>query len=679
MGKRSREKREKRLQIEKGVVLEKTHSGLEFYLKKIIFWGTIFILFTPLVISSKFFFPFVGPKSLYFMGLVEIIFFSWLFLIIFYPQWRPRLNIVLVSLVLFIAVSVLASFLGIDLTYSFWSKFERMTGILMMLHLLAFFLVISSTFQKKDFLKIFLASILVGTILSLIAFFANNPSMRGGATIGNSSFLGTYLIFNLFLALYLIFKTENHLKIFSIICFSIMSIQIFLSDARAAKVSFLGGLVLLFFLYLAFASPKRNWRVLGRIFLIFSFLIFSIFFVLIFIEDSFVQKIFIKYATKARLVVWQNAWQTFLERPFFGWGLENYEIIFPKHFHPCLFLPECGSEIWFDRAHNIIFDTLVSTGIIGLFFYFLIFISFLYVLWKAYFKEKIDFLTLGIFSSLLAAYFVQNLTVFDMVSSYMMFFLVLGFVSLFAFFPSNNIFSYQSQSQNNYKKIAFSQKIVCFFLAIIFIFSLREFIVKPLKTDALVINSIKAQSPKEKVFLCQKTLKTSPVSRYQIREYFANLTLEFVTGENVNNFPKEEVLEQIDFVAKELEKSIQESPLNYRSYLFLGQLYNVYSLFDSSKLSLAEEVLKKAKELSPSNQQTFWALAQTKIYQANFQEAISLTEKSIELEKKTPRSHLIAIQVAKLSGNLELAQKKAKEALEVLPELDSEIKKILGK
>ncbi len=129
------------------------------------------------------------------MGLTEIIFFTWLFLIIFYPKYRPRFNLLLIALILYLTIFIISSLLGIDPFYSFWSKFERMTGALILLHLFAFFLVIFSTFKQKDWLKFFLVSIFVGVILSFIALGSKNPAMKGGATIGNDSFLGTYLLF----------------------------------------------------------------------------------------------------------------------------------------------------------------------------------------------------------------------------------------------------------------------------------------------------------------------------------------------------------------------------------------------------------------------------------------------------------------------------------------------------
>jgi hypothetical protein len=157
------------------------------------------ILFTPLVLSSKFFFPFVGPKSLYFFAISEIIFFLWLILIFIDARYRPKINPLLVVLSIYLFIFILASIFGVNFSYSFWSKYERMTGILMHLHLFAFFLVLSSTFKEEDFKKFFGFSIFVAILASWIAL-ANlkNPTMRGGGTIGNESFLGTYLLFNVF-------------------------------------------------------------------------------------------------------------------------------------------------------------------------------------------------------------------------------------------------------------------------------------------------------------------------------------------------------------------------------------------------------------------------------------------------------------------------------------------------
>ena len=697
MGKRSREKRERRERGEISPKRERPESGIltRSFLVNIIHWGTYLALFTPLILSAKFFFPFVGPKSLYFMGLVEIIFFVWLILIIYYPQYRPRKNPILIALTLFLIVLIFSSLFGENLSYSFWSKPERMTGLLMWFHLLAFFLVIFSVFQKSDWQKIFALSLFVGVILSFITFFSDNPTMHGGATIGNDSFLGTYLIFVLFFGLYLILTTQKELRIYSLICFLIIFLALMLSGARAAKLSSLAGLILLFFLWLIF-SQKGNLRRLGvalltlYIILAFSFAFLSL------QPDSFVRKEIVQKTVGetfgGRFVVWQKAWQGFLERPLLGWGPENFELSFIKHYEPCLGTPRCGGDIWYDRAHNIIFDTLVSIGLLGMLSYIGLFLSVFYLLWTppTYHPHSLpkgeDFWTKGIFTVLLISYSVQNLTVFDMVSSYLMFFLVLGFVA--------SITTPYREAIPTGRSI---KKISLIIILILFVFSFFYFVIQPLKTDYYVIAALRAPpASEERLNFYKKTLETSPLGKYQIREFFGQTTLEFAQSEKIKEVSAENFKKEIDFVIEELEKSVKESPLDFRSQLKLGQLYNAYAiLLDQAKILEAERVLEKAIEVSPTNQQGYWALAQTKLYQGMiaeasphlspssapprlaFEEALSLAEKALSLEPKLFQSHRIVIQIAKIMGDYKLAQKKIEEAIKINPEWEGELKNIL--
>jgi len=629
--------------------------------QEIIKLGTYLILFTPLIISARFFFPFVGPKSLYFMALVEIIFFTWLFLITFDSRFRPRFNIILGILIIFLIILIISATLGVDPSYSFWSKFERMTGILMMLHLLAFFLVISSTFEEKDWRQIFAVSIFVEVIVGVIALMSKNPAMRGGGTIGNDSFLGTYLLFNLFLALYLIFK--NAFKTYASICFSIMFLCLFLSGAKAAKLSFFGGMILFSFLWLIFYQ-KGKLRLVGIFLLIISIISVICFIFFALQPGSFVRKGIIEKEVGetfgGRFVVWQKAWENFLARPLLGWGPENFEFAFTKNYNPCMGTPGCGADIWYDRAHNIIFDTLVTSGILGMLAYLGIFVLTFYTLWKNYFRKKFDFWTPGIFTVLLISYSVQNLTVFDMVSSYMMFFLILGFIA-----RKEGVLDFEI------KTVSFIYLILIF---IIFPLSFLKFVIFPFKTDTSTIFAIRAKPfSEERLSLYEKTLSFSPVGRHQIREFFVESTLSAkISGE----IPQENIKREFDFLTRELEKSVKECPLNFRAYLKLGQLYNVYSRYDPSKIQEAERALKKAIEVSPANQQGYWNLAQTKIYQGKFEEALSLTEKAVGLEPHLERSHLIAIEIARIMGDFELMEKKIKEAIEINPEWEKDLRSI---
>jgi len=709
MGKRSREKRERRLGGEIQPKEEK-EEGITSILKEIIRWATYLILFIPLIISGQYFFPFVGPKSIYFMGLVELIFAAWLFLIVFSPKYRPRLNILSIALILFLVVLTFSTFFGADISRSFWSKYERMTGLLMWFHLFAFFLAISSTFKsKEDWFKIFGVSIFAAILMSLISLVVkaspNAAGMlaasRGGATIGNSSFLGTYLLFNIFLALYLLLQSRGRdarvlreaetpvlgLKVYSGISLAIIALALLLSGARAAILSVAGGLVLLFLFWLIFCK-KGSLKLAGiALLLIFAIGVLGLIYFSL-QPGNFVYQKLVQMASKSRIVVWQIAWKGFLEKPWLGWGPENFELAFTEHFDPRLFLQEYGGEIWFDRAHNIIFDTLVASGIFGLVFYLGIFIATFYILLKKFLQQRIGFPILGIFSVILISYFVQNLTVFDMVNSYLMFFLILGFIARLpapeaAGFGGQGSFTSQKEISpfGRYQKVGSFKKSLVVIILIFFCFSFFKFVIQPIRTDAGVIDAIRSPSPTERVSLYKKTLDTSPVGKYQIREMFADTAINFIRqgSEAATKVSLGDLKLELDFVKEELEKSIKESPLDFRAELKLGQVYNVYSQIDPSKIPQAETILEKALELSPTNQQAYWELAQTRLYQGKFDEALSLAEKAVELEPRIINSHLIVVQVAKIMGNGELAKKKAEEAIKINPAWEPEFKKILEK
>lgn len=684
--------------------LEKKEKRKPF-LAEFIYLGLFLTLLTPFIFNTTFYFPFVAPKSLFFMGLTEIVFFLWLFLIWKNPQYRPKITSLLLALILFLIVMSLSSIWGANFSHSFWSKFERMTGLLMWLHLFVFFLVLSSVFNSiVDWKKFFIISVLISSLISIIALlelaqvkgFIISP--RQGASLGNSSFLGSYLLFNVFLAFWLIFQKKEWLWKISFLAIIIVNfLAIFRSQAQAVFFSVLGGGGLLFLLWFSF---KTRFEKLGRILLISSSVLVLFSLILVFLPGNFIYN-YLEKIIKPRYINWEIAWQGFLQRPLLGWGLENYPLFFPKLFNPCFFISECGKEIWFDRTHNIIFDTLFSLGIFGLLSYLGIFIVFFYILIKKYFKEKlINFWTFSVFSVIPITYFIQNLAVFDMVSSLVMFFSVLAFGNFLAglkeekkeLFSDDNSGPWQRSSTpeqlSSPAPVLGKKKLwLSIFILLIFLFAFSYFIIKPLKSNLLMIKSLNPRfSPTERINIYQKTLQTSPLGKYQIREYFSQRS-EIIIRTNLPQFFSEtnekrkeeirkEIEKELDFVISELEKTQKEMPLDYRSAIQLANLYNLYSSIKPEKIFLAEEYGEKTIFLSPQNQNGYWLLAQSKIYQKKFKEALELAEKAIKLEPRHLFSHLIAVRIVKFLNNPQKAEKLIQKAVEINPEWEKELRKI---
>jgi len=89
-------------------------------------------------------------------------------------------------------------------------------------------------------------------------------------------------------------------------------------------------------------------------------------------------------------------------------------------------------------------------------------------------------------------------------------------------------------------------------------------------------------------------------------------------------------------------------PLDYKSELLLGQLYNKWSLIDSSKTTLADNVLRRAIALSPQNQQGYWQLAQTKIYENDIDSALALAQTAYDLYPANAHSKVILDEIRAL-------------------------------
>lgn len=657
---------------------------------RVVLWGTYLVLFTPLIISGKFFFPFVGPKSLYFMALVEIIFAAYLLLAISSPKYRPKFNILLMAIILFVAISILSTVFGASPDESFWSKYERMGGLLMWFHLFAFFVATSSVFKKRDWLRVFEISVMVAVLVSILALLTDRGmgplvsagfQTRQGSTLGNSSFLAAYLLFNVFLALYLfLIKIKKETKIFFGLSFAFLALVLSLSTGRASILAFISGIALLFFLKLIFCEKGRL-RLAGILLLIiFSVGGMSIIFSYLTAEENVIQRVMTERFSvgigKDRLLVWDIGLEGWQEKPWLGWGPENFNLVFTRHFEPCIFISEIyGADIWYDRAHNIVVDTLVATGILGFLSYLGIFASVLYVLWKKHLSQKVEFITAGLFSVILFSYFLQNLTVFDMVSSLMMFFLVLGFVGSIASKRDSDLASSEE------KTFSFKPWIAPVILAL-FIPSFFYFIIQPIRSNAYLIKAFRTPNLTERISLYKKSLEISPLGKYQIRETIANREVgKYSQREVAEIIPLEIQKQELDFISKELEKSIEESPLLFSSYLALGKIYNAYGRVDSSKLTRAQEVSEGAIKASPGNQQGYWVLTQTNLFQGKFDEAILAAEKAVELEPKVKRSNLMLIEVAviirDITGNDDLLKREIEATLKINPSWAADIQLIL--
>jgi len=176
----------------------------------------------------------------------------------------------------------------------------------------------------------------------------------------------------------------------SAVLWFLMAVFIVVFFAAATRGAFLGLIasVLVFIGYLAFSSQRwRKWFIVAGLGLVILVMLLIQFKNTPFIKSLPISRIFdISFSTQTfhdRAIMWQIAIDGFKERPLFGWGPENYLKIFDRHFNTKYFTPSAGFGAWFDRAHNVYFDYLAETGILGL----LSFLSIFGVFYWQFFKK----------------------------------------------------------------------------------------------------------------------------------------------------------------------------------------------------------------------------------------------------------------------------------------------------
>ncbi|HEY0908369.1 MAG TPA: O-antigen ligase family protein [Candidatus Paceibacterota bacterium] len=228
-------------------------------------------LLAPFIVLDNFFFPFITGKGFYFRIVVEIGFAAWLLLAFRDASSRPRPSLIFWSFVAFIGVIALADIFGENPWKSFWSNFERMEGFITLAHLFLYFVMAGSVLATEKLWKRFLeTSVASAFVMAVYSFFQlagalviNQGGVRVDGKFGNATYLAIFLVFNIFFALILAFRSRNErlsapcaIGIYSGIGVIMFSIWVFLaqSDAFSKGIANLGSNVFWVYAVLAFAA-----------------------------------------------------------------------------------------------------------------------------------------------------------------------------------------------------------------------------------------------------------------------------------------------------------------------------------------------------------------------------------------------------------------------------------------
>jgi O-antigen ligase/Tfp pilus assembly protein PilF len=614
--------------------------NLQKILRYTLLCGIFIIPFIPLLVAHNMFFPFITGKNFAFRIIVDLLAGVWAVLAYREASYRPKWSWIFAALTAFVGIIAIADFFGENPLKSIWSNFERMEGLVGLIHLFAYFLIIISVFKTEKlwerFFNVLLGVSVIMGIYGLFQLFGvldiNQGGVRVDSTFGNAAYLAVYNLFNIFIAAFMLLKQKREIWLRIAYC-SVIALNLvilYFTETRGAILGLLAGVFVATAL-IAFLEKESVIIRKGAIGILAGvLLIIGGFFAVkntSFVKENTVLSRFASISlkektTKSRFMVWNMAMNGFKDRPILGWGQENFNFVFNKYYDPGMY----GQEQWFDRAHNVFFDWLIAGGILGLLAYLSLFASVLYLLWFG--VDILSVVSKSILTGLFAAYFFHNIFVFDNLISYIMFFSLLGYI--------HNANTKIGKVELMFNKISariktvFSGGVMDIMIAplvvVVVIFSLYFFNYKAIATNLTLLDGIKPHKEGlvKNLNLFKKALAYNSFGTQEVREQLPQVVF---TVAGIKGVPQEIKNEFLKLADSELKAQIKAVPDDARGQLFYASFLDKFGRYDE-----AITYYKKALKLSPNKQAIYFGLVGAYLNKGENKKALEFAKTAFELE-----------------------------------------------
>ncbi|MDE2188664.1 MAG: O-antigen ligase family protein [Patescibacteria group bacterium] len=606
----------------------------------------------PFSFSNQLFFPFITGKAYVFRILVELAFFLWIALAYRDRQYAPKWNWMTVLVTVFALATLVADLFGMNPIRSLWSNNERMEGWLEIIHLWAYFIVLTSMFKEsKWWPRYFNMSIIVAVAISIYGICQmlgwteiHQSAARLDASLGNSAYLAVYMLIHAFLAMYLAavaWREKNTTKLYIYSALSVLfTFILFETQTRGSQLGIVGGIFLTLVLYAVWprqvqgeVRTARGRSIAGGIAVLLVLLGIGFYFgrnvSWIKNNDAVGRLASISLSdttTISRLkYIWPNAIRGAFSSPktaVIGWGQENFNYIFNASYDPHMW----QDEQWFDRAHNVFLDWLVDGGIVAFLLYISFYLLSLWFIWKS----ELTVAERSILTGLLAGYAVHNIFVFDNLSSYYLFFLFLAFV--FSLRPSRDCPLWQKFSADEEK----ANYVILPFAVVLFAVTLYFINVRPISANLDLIAALENCSGQEGIPSTAPWQKALAVNTYvanqEIREQLLTCSDAVISSQQVDGNTK---LAFLNLTNTEVRKQIAATPKDARIYVLAGGFYN-----DIQQWSLAAPLLEKAHQLTPGKQQVNFELGLNYLNTNKKAEGLALFEQAYAEDPTYPDANI---------------------------------------
>ncbi len=632
-------------------------------------------LFTPLIVTINMYFPYITGKAFFMRSVILIALGLYGVLATIDKSVRPRKSPLIWGMLAFICVLIIATIQGVNPIRSFWSNFERMEGLVTILYMGALFVTAASVVRKKEWAFLMNVSLVVSVWVGFvglgdIAKTAAGAVVRISGSLGNSSYLGVYSLIHVFFAilgLLMIFRGKREEELLSagehkhshklstaswiyIGLYGLLAVFngfiLFETGTRGSFLGLIAGLLV--------SSAYLAWREKNKILKYGAMGLLSAVFICVVLLGVFKNTQFIKSSPtlnrfgalittdvkgvlanqgQARTVLWSMAFQGVKEKPILGWGQDSFGYIFAKYYNPQMY----AQEQWFDRSHNVFLDWLIAAGVLGLIGYLSLFVFALMCIFSK--RARLTVIEKSMLVGLLTAYFIHNLFVFDNLSSYVLFFLILAYTH--ERYTHDSIHAHVDAHKKNGDSMDTGTVLIASGFVVVLIGSYIGYksIIEPMQQNKTLISAMILANQQTQVTPELYTkLKTTPadasleamkkvftlghVGEAEAFEQLTNVALGIFSSKTVSDTTKLGFFNLYQERVVYAEANNQGDP---RYPYFISTFYGKAGIFDKSL-----EYAQKAYDLSPNKQSFAYGVAILELQRGNPSGALVFLKKAYE-------------------------------------------------
>ncbi len=601
-------------------------------LKMVVFAGLFAVPFLTLYVESDYFFPFITGKNFWFRIIIDVVFASWIILALYEVRYRPKISGIVWSFGILLIVMFFANWFGAHPRSSFWSNFERMDGYVSLVHTFMYMLVLGSVLQtKQHWQKLLNTSLVVAFIVAFygLAQYGGEESNRIDSRLGNAAYMAVYMLFHIFISIWLFIESRNSTLKALYALLALIFIFVLLETGTRGTALGLGVGIMVMSAYIGlFGSKFKEYRkyALGG----FALLLIAVSAFVAGKDSALIQNSpnLARIANislddlQIRGIIWGMAWEGVKEKPILGYGQSNFNYVFNDNYDPRLY----AQEQWFDRAHNIFMDWLVTGGFVGLIAYLSIFFWCAYYLFYRPLVDKKDqaftVIERGVLLGLLAGYFTHNFVVFDNIVSYIFFAIILGLI--------NSRVGIVPTKLANFKidKDVVTQFVTPVVGALL-VGAIYIFHVPGMQAAGDIIDALSEQNLAARLVSFETAISRNSFAHQEIIEQLSQQAINIAKDESIDEAVRQQYLALTE---QQLIRLIEEKPEDARIHVFVGSYYRSINQLDK-----AAEQMALARQFSPRKQaiviqQGFVALSQGNNEVAGdfFKQAFDLNEENLE-------------------------------------------------